>query len=190
MTELEEHDMIDSLGINHNEYDFVSKKMYAREHGFIDHLDRNKFLHETRGMCLLHKMNYLINHASAFGLDSNTYYLLGESSRCSVAFHDAIVRACMSYNVYGEHKSSRRPTYAELKETLEVIHEKMILDVESIHDLLAQGKCSQWNKKVYTSADGVDFCVFNQLKSPKQRLRAIAFVLCQQHWEIEIVEPQ
>ena len=69
-----------------------------------------------------------------------------------------------------------------------MIHEKMILDVESIHELLAQGKSTQWNKKVYTSVDGVDFCVFNQLKSPKQRLRAIAFVLCQQHWKIEVEE--
>ena len=188
MIGLNEYDMMDSLGINPEENESIGKKAYAREHGFIDHLDRNQFLQETQGMCLSQKMKYLINHADAFGLDSNTYYLLGVSSRHHVSFDDAIVRACMFYNVYGEHNSCSHLTYAELKETLEVIHEKMILDIESIHELLAQGKSTQWNKKVYTSSDGVEFCVFNQLKSPKQRLRAIAFVLCQQHWEIGVEE--
>lgn len=188
MTDMDEYDMKDSWGIDPDESDFMGRKAYAREHGFIDHQDRNQFLRDTRGMCLSQKMKYLINHAETYGLNSNTYYLLGESSHHQVSFDDAIVRACMMYNVYGEHKSYRCPTYAELKETLEAIHEKMILDVQSIHELLAQGKSSQWNKKVYTSADGVEFCVFNQLKYPKQRLRAIAFVLCQQHWEIEVEE--
>ena len=170
--------------------DFIpdERDEYARSHGFLNQYDRNQFAEDTRGMYFLQKMNYLIEHADDFGLNDNVYYLMDISSENYVEFADAIVQSCLYYNRDGKNHTFKRLTYAELKEKLETIHENMIMDVQSIEELLAQGKSRQWTTKHYTSVDGVEFCVFNQLKTPKQRLRAIAFAICHRHWELEVEE--
>lgn len=130
-------------------------------------------------------MNYLVENAEEYGLTNCVYYLNGISSENYVEFADAIVRSCLYDNRDGKNKCFKLPTYAELKEKLETIHDNMIMDVNEIEDLLAQGKSRQWNTKRYRSADNVEFCVFNQLKTPRQRLRAIAFAICHRHWKLE-----
>ncbi|MBO5443916.1 MAG: hypothetical protein J5995_01010 [Muribaculaceae bacterium] len=161
---------------------------YARDHGFLNQYDRNRFAEETRGMYFLQKMNYLVENAEEYGLTNCVYYLNGISSEDYVEFADAIVWASLYANRDGKNYYSKVPTYAELKEKLETIHDNMIMDVQSIEELVAQGRSRQWNTKRYTSADKVEFCVFNQLKTPKQRLRAIAFAICHRHWELKVEE--
>lgn len=161
---------------------------YARDHGFLDQYDRNRFAEETRGMYFSQKMSYLVEHAEEYGLTDCVYYLNGISSENHVGFADAIVRECLYNNRDGKNRCFKFPTYSELKEKLETIHDNMIMDVNEIEELLAQGKSRQWNTKRYKSADGVEFCVFNQLKTPKLRLRAIAFAICHRHWELKVEE--
>lgn len=175
----------------YSEYDdFIpdERDEYARSHGFLNQYDRNQFAEDTRGMYFLQKMNYLIDHADEYGLNDNVYYLLDSSSENHVGFADAIVRECLYNNRDGKNRCFKFPTYSELKEKLETIHDNMIMDVQTIEDLLAQGKSRQWNTKRYKSADGVEFCVFNQLKTPKLRLRAVAFAICHRHWELKVEE--
>lgn len=164
------------------------KDEFARSHGFLNQYDRNQFAKDTRGMDFLQKMNYLIDHADEYGLNDNVYYLSDSYSENHVGFADAIVRECLYNNRDGKNRCFKFPTYSELKEKLKNIHHNMIMDVQTIEELLAQGKSRQWNTKRYKSADGVEFCVFNQLKTPQQRLRAIAFAICHRHWELEVEE--
>lgn len=168
--------------------DYAERKAIARQHGFRNPDERDSFLTKTKGMSFLQKMNYLVENAEEFGLKDSTYYLLDASSDNPVLFADAIVQMRMYHNNDGKNLSSKLPCYADLKEELETIHNNMIMDIDSINSILAQGRCRQWNKKEYVSADGIRFCVFNQLRTPKQRLRAIAFAICKRNWKIYVEE--
>lgn len=151
---------------------------YARKHGFRNSYDRDRFNRETRGMYFLQKMNYLIENADEYGINSSTYYLDYVSSENPVQFCEAIIEASILENP--------KVTYSELKEELETIHDYMIMDVASIKEITSKGKSRQWNKRIHRSADGVEFCVFNQLKTDLQMLRAIAFSICHRKWNLYV----
>lgn len=151
---------------------------FARKHGFQNRHDRDRFMKETKGMYFLQKLNYLVENADEYGLTESTYYLNGISSENYVEFSEAIVKACLN--------ETPLKTYAELKEELETINDKMIMDVETINEIVSQGKSRQWNNTIHRSIDGVEFCVFNQLRYKSQILRAIAFAICHRKWDIYV----
>lgn len=154
---------------------------FARKHGFLNRHDRDRFIKETKGYYFLQKLNYLVENADEYGLTESIYYLNGVSSDNSVKFAEAIVESCLN--------EIPKKTYAELKEELETIHDNMIMDVEKINEIVSQGKSRQWNNTIHRSIDGVEFCVFNQLKYESQKLRAIAFAICHRKWNIFVDVP-
>lgn len=154
---------------------------YARKHGFLNRHDIDCFNEETKDMCFFQKMNYLIENADEFGLTESTYYLNGVSSNDYSDFAEAIVEACLI--------ETPEKTYAELKEELETIHNKMIMDIGTINEIVSQGKSRQWNTRIHHSIDGVEFCVFNQLRYENQILRAIAFAICHRKWNLYVDAP-
>ena len=89
------------------------------------------------------------------------YFVDGVSSNSKKEFVEAVIGRFIGRN--------KNLTYAELSSKLSKMGNRIINDLDSIKEWRESGHVSVWSGKVFDSADGLKFKVYNQWKKPNFR---------------------